>query len=184
MTLPSAAKNAGKLVFGYFIENRPSFLQSIDRQVKEVLMKRTEDRLVSIIRDEDYQKPVDKSHNYYTSGNQNMDSSIIRTLMDAGCHFGHSTVKVNPRMTPYILGKRAGIHFIDLDKTVPLLRQACVAVQDMASRGARIVFVGTRPIAQRLTYECAMSCEQYYVNHRWHGGTITNRQSVIGTSFI
>ena len=81
--------------------------------------------------------------------------------MDAGLHYGHLIKLLNPHMSPYILGSRGGIHIINLDKTLPMLRQACLALRDLARRGAKVVFVGTKPLAQRLTYECAMACEQY-----------------------
>ncbi|MFQ6552339.1 30S ribosomal protein S2 [Aestuariibius insulae] len=102
----------------------------------------------------------------------------MRQLLEAGVHFGHQTQRWNPRMEPYIYGSRNGIHIMDLTQTVPLLDQALGAIRDTVSRGGRVLFVGTKRQAQRSIAEAAEKSAQYYMNHRWLGGTLTNWQTV------
>ena len=102
----------------------------------------------------------------------------LRQLLEAGVHFGHQTHRWNPRMAPYIYGDRNGIHIIDLTQTVPLLDAALQAVQQTVSKGGRILFVGTKRQAQKPVAEAAEKCAQYYMNHRWLGGTLTNWKTV------
>ncbi len=98
----------------------------------------------------------------------------MRQLLEAGVHFGHQKHRWNPRMEPYIFGVRSNIHIIDLSQTVPLLHQALVKVREVAAKGGRILFVGTKRQASDVVAEAAKRCAQYYVNHRWLGGTLTN----------
>jgi len=102
----------------------------------------------------------------------------MRQLLEAGVHFGHNTRRWNPKMAPYIFGDRNGIHIIDLQQTVPLLHQAMVAVRDVVKRGGRVLFVGTKRAAQARVAESAKRCGQYYVNHRWLGGMLTNWRTI------
>ncbi|MGN6515660.1 MAG: 30S ribosomal protein S2 [Rhizomicrobium sp.] len=102
----------------------------------------------------------------------------MRQLLEAGAHFGHRTQRWNPKMAPYIYGARNDIHIIDLTQTVPLLHQALVALRDVAAGGGRILFVGTKRQASEPVAAAASRCAQYYVNHRWLGGTLTNWQTV------
>jgi small subunit ribosomal protein S2 len=102
----------------------------------------------------------------------------LRQLLEAGVHFGHQTHRWNPRMAPYIYGDRNGIHIIDLTQTVPLLDQALKAVRDTVAKGGRILFVGTKRQAQKAVSEAAERSAQYYMNHRWLGGTLTNWKTV------
>ena len=102
----------------------------------------------------------------------------MRQLLEAGVHFGHQTHRWNPRMKPYIYGERSGIHIMDLSKTVPSLHQALVFVRDTVSKGGRVLFVGTKRQAQDPVAEAAQRCAQYYMNHRWLGGTLTNWSTV------
>ncbi|MEM6307823.1 MAG: 30S ribosomal protein S2 [Pseudomonadota bacterium] len=102
----------------------------------------------------------------------------MRQLLEAGVHFGHQTQRWNPRMEQFIYGDRNGIHIMDLTQTVPLLDQALKVIQDTVARGGRILFVGTKRQAQRPIAEAAEKCAQYYMNHRWLGGTLTNWQTV------
>lgn len=103
-----------------------------------------------------------------------MPNFTMRQLLEAGVHFGHHTRRWNPKMKPYIFGVRNNIHIIDLQQTVPMLDQALKAVRDTAARGGRILFVGTKRQAQDKVAEAAQKCGQYYVNHRWLGGMLTN----------
>jgi small subunit ribosomal protein S2 len=98
----------------------------------------------------------------------------MRQLLEAGVHFGHHTRRWNPQMKPFIFGVRNGIHIIDLEQTVPMLHQAMVAVRDVAAAGGRVLFVGTKRQAQEKVAAAAQRCGQYYVNHRWLGGMLTN----------
>lgn len=102
----------------------------------------------------------------------------MQQLLDAGVHFGHKTMRWDPRMAPYIYGERNGVHIIDLQKTVPLLYQALEKAQDVARSGGKILFVSTKRQASSIVKEAAELCGQYYVNHRWLGGMLTNWNTV------
>src|SRR5512143_449273 len=105
----------------------------------------------------------------------------MRQLLEAGAHFGHRTQRWNPKMQPFIYGSRNDIHILDLTQTVPLLHQALVALRDVAAGGGRILFVGTKRQASEPIATAAKRCAQYYVNHRWLGGTLTNWRTVSGS---
>ncbi len=102
----------------------------------------------------------------------------MRQLLEAGVHFGHQTQRWNPKMAPFIYGKRNGIHIIDLTQTVPMLDQALNAVHDTVAKGGRVLFVGTKRQAQQPIAEAAEKSAQYYMNHRWLGGTLTNWKTI------
>lgn len=102
----------------------------------------------------------------------------LRQLLEAGVHFGHQTHRWNPRMGQYIYGQRNGIHILDLTQTVPLLDQALQITRDTVAKGGRILFVGTKRQAANAVAEAAERSAQYYMNHRWLGGTLTNWQTV------
>jgi len=102
----------------------------------------------------------------------------LRQLLEAGVHFGHQTQRWNPRMAPYIYGNKNGIHIIDLTQTVPLLDAALQVIRETVAKGGRILFVGTKRQAQRAIADAAERSAQYYMNHRWLGGTLTNWKTV------
>ncbi|MEN8710386.1 MAG: 30S ribosomal protein S2 [Paracoccaceae bacterium] len=102
----------------------------------------------------------------------------MRQLLEAGVHFGHQTQRWNPRMSQYIYGSRNGIHIMDLTQTAPMLEQALKVVRDTVSKGGRVLFVGTKRQAAAPVAEAAEKCAQYYMNHRWLGGTLTNWKTV------
>jgi small subunit ribosomal protein S2 len=102
----------------------------------------------------------------------------MRQLLEAGAHFGHQTHRWNPKMERYIFGSRSNIHIIDLSQTMPLLHQALVKVRDVAASGGRVLFVGTKRQASDPVASGAKRCAQYYVNHRWLGGTLTNWRTI------
>ncbi len=102
----------------------------------------------------------------------------MRQLLEAGVHFGHQTHRWNPKMKQFIYGERSGIHIMDLSKSVPLLHQALVQVRDTVAKGGRVLFVGTKRQAAEPIAEAATRCAQYYMNHRWLGGTLTNWSTV------
>jgi small subunit ribosomal protein S2 len=102
----------------------------------------------------------------------------MRQLLESGAHFGHRTQRWNPKMAPYIYGSRNSIHIMDLTQTVPLLHQALVALRDVVTGGGRVLFVGTKRQASEPIAAAAKRCAQYYVNHRWLGGTLTNWQTI------
>jgi len=102
----------------------------------------------------------------------------LRQLLEAGAHFGHRTQRWNPKMAPYLFGVRNDIHIIDLTQTVPLFHQALLAMRDTAAGGGRVLFVGTKRQAAEPVAAAAKRCAQYYVNHRWLGGTLTNWQTI------
>ena len=102
----------------------------------------------------------------------------MRQLLEAGAHFGHQTHRWNPKMDRYIFGSRANIHIIDLSQTIPLLHQALLKVREVAAGGGRVLFVGTKRQASEPVATAAKRCAQYYVNHRWLGGTLTNWRTI------
>ncbi|MBC7143809.1 MAG: 30S ribosomal protein S2 [Thioclava marina] len=102
----------------------------------------------------------------------------LRQLLEAGVHFGHQTQRWNPRMGQYIYGERNGIHILDLTQTVPMLDQALQVVRDTVAKGGRVLFVGTKRQAAKPIADAAEKCAQYYMNHRWLGGTLTNWKTV------
>ena len=105
----------------------------------------------------------------------------MRSLLEAGAHFGHQTHRWNPKMDRYIFGARSNIHIIDLSQTIPLLHQALVEVRNVAAKGGRVLFVGTKRQAADPVAEAAKRCAQYYMNNRWLGGTLTNWKTVSGS---
>ncbi|HUZ13493.1 MAG TPA: 30S ribosomal protein S2 [Caulobacteraceae bacterium] len=102
----------------------------------------------------------------------------MRQLLEAGAHFGHQTHRWNPKMERYIFGSRSNIHIIDLSQTMPLLHQALVKVREVAASGGRVLFVGTKRQASEPVAAAAKRSAQYYVNHRWLGGTLTNWRTI------
>src|SRR5476649_2638367 len=102
----------------------------------------------------------------------------MRQLLETGAHFGHRQQRWNPKMAPYIYGARNDIHILDLTQTVPLLHTALVTLRETAASGGRILFVGTKRQASEPIAAAAKRCAQYYVNHRWLGGTLTNWQTI------
>ncbi len=107
-----------------------------------------------------------------------LPSFTMRQLLEAGVHFGHHTRRWNPKMAPFLFGVRNGIHIIDLEQTVPMLDQAVKAVRDVAASGGRVLFVGTKRAASDKVAEAAKRCGQYYVNHRWLGGMLSNWKTI------
>ncbi|MES2721622.1 MAG: 30S ribosomal protein S2, partial [Pseudomonadota bacterium] len=105
----------------------------------------------------------------------------MRQLLEAGAHFGHQTHRWNPKMDRYIFGSRSNIHIIDLSQSIPLLHQALVKVREVAASGGRVLFVGTKRQASDPVATAAKRSAQYYVNHRWLGGTLTNWRTVSGS---
>ena len=102
----------------------------------------------------------------------------MRQLLEAGVHFGHQTHRWNPKMDRYIFGERSNIHIIDLSQTVPLFHQALVKVRETVVGGGRVLFVGTKRQASDAIAVAARRCAQYFVNHRWLGGTLTNWRTI------
>ncbi len=102
----------------------------------------------------------------------------VRALLDAGLHFGHQTKRWNPKMRRYIFDKRNGIHIIDLSKSLIMLKDAEAFVRETVANGKSILFVGTKKQAQQVIKESAMSCGQFFVTHRWLGGTLTNNVTI------
>lgn len=105
-------------------------------------------------------------------------STSIQEMLEACVHYGHITRKWNPKMAPYIFGKRNGVHIIDLSKTLPLFEKALDAIKEVSSNYGRILFVGTKVQASDLIKDAALKCGQYYVNHRWLGGMLTNWKTI------
>jgi len=102
----------------------------------------------------------------------------MRDLLEAGIHFGHHPRRWNPKMSKYIYGVRNGVHIIDLEQTYPMLYQAMEAVNKIVAQGGRVLFVGTKRQASKTVAEAALKCGQYYVNHRWLGGMLTNWNTI------
>jgi small subunit ribosomal protein S2 len=111
--------------------------------------------------------------------NLNRDFPLpLRSLLDAGVHFGHQTKRWNPKMRPFIYGARNGIHIIDLDQTARLFQRAFNFVTEVVSRGGNILMVGTKRQAQEICQEEATRSGSYYVINRWLGGTLTNFRTI------
>ena len=102
----------------------------------------------------------------------------MRQLLEAGVHFGHVTRRWNPRMAPYIFGTRNGVHIIDLTQTVPMLHRALMVTRETVANNGRVLFVGTKRQAQEPVAEAAGRSGQYFVNHRWLGGMLTNWRTI------
>ncbi len=102
-------------------------------------------------------------------------------LLEAGAHFGHQTHRWNPKMKPYIFGDRNGVHIIDLSQSVPLFARALDFVRGTVQAGGKVLFVGTKRQAQEPIAEAANRSGQFYVNHRWLGGMLTNWKTISGS---
>ncbi|CAA2929644.1 30S ribosomal protein S2 [Arsenophonus endosymbiont of Bemisia tabaci] len=107
-----------------------------------------------------------------------MATVSMRDMLQAGVHFGHQTRYWNPKMKTYIFGARNKVHIINLEKTVPMFNEALAELTKMASRKGKILFVGTKRAASESIKEAANSCDQYFLNHRWLGGMLTNWKTV------
>ena len=105
----------------------------------------------------------------------------MRQLLEAGVHFGHQSHRWNPKMAPFIYGARNNIHILDLTQTTPLLHQALVKVSDTVAGGGRVLFVATKRQASDGIADAAKRSAQYYINHRWLGGTLTNWKTISGS---
>jgi small subunit ribosomal protein S2 len=102
----------------------------------------------------------------------------MKEMIEAGVHFGHKTKRWNPKMAPFIYGVRNDTHIIDLNKTVPLMHNALQVAYATAKAGGRILFVGTKRQASDVIASSAKHCGQFYVNHRWLGGMLTNWNTI------
>jgi len=102
----------------------------------------------------------------------------IKSLLEAGVHFGHQTNRWNPKMKPYIFGERNGIYIIDLQLSLQCFQEAFTFVRDSVASGESVLFVGTKRQAMDIVEEEAKRCEMYYVNQRWLGGMLTNFQTL------
>ena len=129
-----------------------------------------------------FNPPVIIKKCYYTLTGKGKSMTIptftMHQLLEAGIHFGHHTRRWNPKMEQFIFGKRNNIHIIDLEKTVPLLYEALDVLHNIAKGGGSILFVGTKRSASEILASSAKNCGQYYVNHRWLGGMLTNWETV------
>jgi len=110
-----------------------------------------------------------------------MPTFTMKELLEAGVHFGHHTRRWNPKMQQYIFGVRNGVHILDLQQTSPMLSNSLQTMRDIVAKGGRVLFVGTKRQAQEKIAESAKRCGQYYVNHRWLGGMMTNWQTISGS---
>ena len=102
----------------------------------------------------------------------------MRQMLEAGVHFGHVTRRWDPKMEEFIFGTRQGIHILDLQQTVPMLYRAMQAVNEVVAAGGRVLWVGTKRQAGQPVAEASKRCGQYYVNHRWLGGMMTNWKTI------
>jgi small subunit ribosomal protein S2 len=107
-----------------------------------------------------------------------MASALLKELVDAGVHYGHQSRRWHPRMKPFILGNRNGIHLINVEKTVYQIEEAAAFLSKLAAEGKKILFVGCKRQAQDAVREAAEACGQFYVNHRWLGGMLTNLETI------
>jgi small subunit ribosomal protein S2 len=107
-----------------------------------------------------------------------MPTFTMRQLLEAGVHFGHHPRRWNPKMKPYLFGVRNNVNIIDLQQTVPMLHHALEAIRNAVASGGRVLFVGTKRQAGERIAEAAKKCGQYFVNHRWLGGMLTNWNTI------
>ena len=107
-----------------------------------------------------------------------MENITLRQMLEAGAHFGHKTRYWNPKMAPYIYGKRNGIHIINLEKTMPLFSEACAFVENIGAESGTILFVGTKPAVKNEIKDAGLDCNMPYVSNRWLGGTLTNNETI------
>ena len=107
-----------------------------------------------------------------------MINELISEMVDAGVHYGHQTKKWNPRMRPFLMKDKGGIYIIDLEKTVRCLDKASDFLSDLAGRGKKVLFVGCKRQAQDAVREAAEATGQFFVNHRWLGGMLTNMATI------
>ena len=107
-----------------------------------------------------------------------MATVSMRDMLKAGVHFGHQTRYWNPKMKPFIFGARNKVHIINLEKTVPMFNDALAELNKIAARKGKILFVGTKRAASEAVKDAALSCDQFFVNHRWLGGMLTNWKTV------
>ena len=107
-----------------------------------------------------------------------MSNVSMRQMLEAGVHFGHQTRYWNPKMAPYIFGKRNKIHIINLEKTLPMYNEACGFIKNVVADGGKVLFVGTKRAARDLIKKEAIRCEMPFVSHRWLGGMLTNFKTV------
>jgi small subunit ribosomal protein S2 len=105
-------------------------------------------------------------------------TKIVTELVESGVHYGHQSKKWHPRMRPYILQKRSGIHIINVEETARQIEVAGEFLGNLAANGKRILFVGCKRQAQAAVKAAAVACGQFYVNHRWLGGTLTNLETI------
>jgi small subunit ribosomal protein S2 len=154
---------------GHFLESRTSFLTKVVNDLTRNKASSQEKVLLASIQQVSKTETTERS------------KLTVEVMMQCGMHLGHSKSHWHPAMSKYILGERHGVHVIDLDKTLICLRQACSVACEIAYHKGSILFVGTSPNLQRLTFESASYAGQYYVNRRWLGGTISNGRSVLKT---
>ena len=107
-----------------------------------------------------------------------VESTLMKSLLEAGVHFGHETKRWNPKMKKYIFGQKSGIYIIDLEKTQDAIMKACDFLRSVVSSGGKILFVGTKKQAQEIIKVEAGRCGMFYVNQRWLGGMLTNYQTI------
>lgn len=155
---------------GHFFENRGVFLKNINSDILKNQNSSHETNLLNNLRTILQAKSSSVSNDL-----------TVSMMLNCSMHLGHSKSYWNPNMAKFILGERSGIHIIDLEKTLACLRQAASVTAEIANKGGKILFVGTSEKLQRITYEAASYCNQFYVNQRWIGGTISNSKSIIGS---
>ena len=107
-----------------------------------------------------------------------MKKLSMRQMLEAGAHFGHKTKYWNPKMEPYINGERNGIHIINLETTIPQLKEACSFIKGLAAESGTILFVGTKPSVKEEIKRAGTECSMPYVSNRWLGGTLTNNMTI------
>ena len=107
-----------------------------------------------------------------------MSNVSMKSMLEAGVHFGHQTSRWNPKMSRYIFGERNGVHILDLQKTAKELKKACAFIKEEAKKGSKFLFVGTKKQAQEAIAAEAARAGVYCIHEKWLGGTLTNFQTV------
>ena len=107
-----------------------------------------------------------------------MSSPVLVELVEAGVHFGHQTKRWNPKMKKFIMGTKNNIHILNIEETVNQIDKAADFLSELARKSKKILFVGCKRQAQEAVKQAAEACHQFYVNHRWLGGTLTNNETL------
>lgn len=170
---------------GAFLEGKSKFLSQLSHQCTQT--KPPQDQLIDLIQEMGSSLSPSSLGTYPYKANPWENAQIaadeaftIREMLACNMHLGHAVSKGSRRMNAFIWGEREGIHILDLEKTLYHLRKAAAACKELASKGANILWVAANPAFERLVYQTAVDCGQFYLNGPWTRGLIANREFLLG----